>query len=194
VAYFIALALGFAFGAADQYLGSRIVLGAWTATVSQISAPWLLLSFVAGMTQDQRRRAMALGLMVTGPALAGYFTMTCSPVENVAIGRFATCFTTVARTPYNPLWIIGGMVFGPVYALLGQRWRVERSWTSAAVVIGTICFEPLARLLLAPSMLASQPTVWWTEVGIGALLIVPFAFAIARRRPIPGELLARDDL
>ncbi|MEA2508400.1 MAG: hypothetical protein QOG21_482 [Actinomycetota bacterium] len=193
MAYFVALIFGFAFGAADQYLGSRLVLGAWAPTVSMISAPWLLLSFAAGMTQERRRRAMVLGLMVVAPALAGYFAMTCSPIESVALGRFATCFTTIARVPYNPLWILGGIVFGPMYALLGQRWRVDRSRISATIVVCTLCFEPLARLLLVPWMLPPQPIVWWSEVAIGVVLIVPFGLAIARRRPVQSGVPLRGD-
>jgi hypothetical protein len=120
--------------------------------------------------------------------------MTCSPIENVALGRFATCFTSIARAPYNPLWILGGIIFGPVYAFLGQRWRVDRSWISAATVISTLCFEPLARLLLVPWMLSPQPIVWWSEVAVGVLLSVPFALAIARRGPAPSSPLRGDDL
>jgi Family of unknown function (DUF6518) len=180
--YLIAMVAGLAFGAADQYLGSRsALLGPWVATVSGVSAPWLLLSFVAGMTQERRRRAVVLGLIVTAPALIGYFAMTCSPMENVAVGRFSTCFLTIARTGYNPLWIAGGMLIGPIYALLGQSWRVERSWISAAVVASTLCFEPLARLVVAPSMLSPQPMVWWSEVAVGGVLAVFFGVAITRR-------------
>jgi hypothetical protein len=65
VAYFVAAAVGLAFGAADQYLGSRSALGPWAWTVSGMSAPWLVLPFVVGMTQERGRRAMALGLVVT---------------------------------------------------------------------------------------------------------------------------------
>jgi hypothetical protein len=67
MAYFVALVCGFTFGAADQYLGSRVVLGAWAPTVSMISAPWLLLSFVAGMTQEGRRRAMGWVSLLSPP-------------------------------------------------------------------------------------------------------------------------------
>jgi hypothetical protein len=182
VAYLVSLVAGLAFGAADQYLGSRSALGAWAATVSMVSAPWLLLSFVAGLTQERGRRAMALGLAVVVPALVGYFAMTCSPMENVPLGRFSTCFLTIARTSYNPLWIAGGMLFGPLYGLLGQRWHVDRSWKSAALVAGTLCLEPLARLVVAPWMLSPAPAVWWSEVAVGGFLAVSFAYAIATSR------------
>jgi hypothetical protein len=179
--YLLAIAGGALFGMADQYLGSRSALGAWAATVSLVSAPWLLLSFAAGVTQTERRRAVALGVIVIIPALVGYFAMTCSPIENVALGRSSTCITTIVRTGYNPLWILGGLLLGPVYGLLGQRWRVGKSWISAAVVTCTLCLEPLARLIATPWML-SQPVVWWSEVAIGILLAGFFAFEIGNSR------------
>src|SRR4029079_18430481 len=91
VAYVIAIVAGFVFGAADQCLGSLkagAVLGTWTWTVSGMSAPWLILPFVAGMTQERRRRAMTLGLVVTMAALAGYFAMSNSPMEGAPLDRF----------------------------------------------------------------------------------------------------------
>ncbi|MEA2461267.1 MAG: hypothetical protein QOH90_1444, partial [Actinomycetota bacterium] len=108
MAYLVAVVMGFVFGAADQYLGSRsALLGAWTATASQVSAPWLLLSFAAGMTQIRARRATALGLAIVVPALIGYFSMTCSPMESIPAIEFKSCFTNVVSVPYNPLWILG---------------------------------------------------------------------------------------
>ena len=91
--YLIAILGGFAFGAGDQYLGSLTagsVLGTWTWTVSGMSAPWLVLPFVAGMTQERARRAMALGLVATMAALAGYFAMSHSPLEGVPLDQFWT--------------------------------------------------------------------------------------------------------
>jgi hypothetical protein len=180
VAYFIAVVVGLAFGATDQYLGT-IRFDPWAWTVSGMSAPWLVLPFVVGMTQERVRRAMALGLVVMGAALVGYFAMTYSPMESVPIAEFPKGFLTIVRTGYNPLWIAGGVVIGPLYGLLGQRWRVARSWLSAALVTCALCFEPLARDMAG--RLEPHPNVWRTEVAVGAIAAVSFAFmiAIARR-------------
>jgi hypothetical protein len=51
--------------------------------VSGLSAPWLLLPFLVGWTQERARRAAVAGLVVTLAALAGYFAMTLSPIEGV---------------------------------------------------------------------------------------------------------------
>jgi hypothetical protein len=195
MSYVLAVAVGFLFGAADQYLGSRSALGPWTATVSQVSAPWLLLSFAAGMTQLLARRAMGLGLAIVLPALVGYFAMTCSPMESIPAVEFRSCFTNVVTVPYNPVWILGGVLFGPLFGLLGQRWRVNRWWLSAAAVTFTLLIEPLARRVATPWMVTTTPMVWWTEVAIGAVLAVLFINSIStarRTREVqsPNEFLA----
>ena len=69
------------FGGSDQYLGS-LAMHAWMTDVSLLSAPWLVLAFVAGATQPQARRAAWLGLGSTFSALIGYAAITLSPLEN----------------------------------------------------------------------------------------------------------------
>ena len=182
MAYLIALVAGLVFGAGDQYLGTLAAgsaLGTWSWTVSGMSAPWLILPFVAGMTQDRPRRAMALGLIVTLSALAGYFAMTYSPMESIPIRDFASGVLHMVTSMPNPLWILAGAVTGPLFGWLGHRWRVARSWVAAALITVALCFEPLARLARGS---LSDPPVWAAEVAIG--LAVGLAFVvIARRSP-----------
>lgn len=182
VAYLIAVILGLAFGAADQYLGSRTVtLGLWAATAAQMSAPWLVLPFLVGLSQERARRAAVLGLVVTLAALVGYFVMTCSPIEGVPASRFVSAFVAVTtRGFYNPLFILGGMVTGPLFGLLGQRWRLHRSWVSAAVVAGALCLEPLARW--ASGQLFGPAPVWTVEVATGVVVAAVFAALVTAGR------------
>ena len=145
--FVVAILAGLAYGAADQYLGSlgpMVLLGGWTPTAAQLSAPWLVLPFVLGWTQSRAGRAMALGLMTTQAALLGYFAMTLSPLEGVSPS--AVPAGAVALLPGNAVYILGGLVTGPVYGLLGQRWRVRRWWVSAAAVAGALSLEPWARI------------------------------------------------
>ena len=76
-----ALLLAALFGGGDQYLGS-MSWHPWAADVSLLSAPWLVLAFIAGWTQRDPRRAALLGLACTASAFLGYGLMTLSPVEN----------------------------------------------------------------------------------------------------------------
>lgn len=183
VAFVVAAVAGLAFGAGVQYLGTLTagsVLGSWTWTVSGMSAPWLVLPFVAGLTQERARRAMVLGLLVTAAALVGYFGMGHSPMEGAPLDRFFDRVLTQMRTGFNPLWIIGGIMTGPLYGLLGHRWRVARSWISAVLVAGALCFEPLARSVAG--MLSRHAVVWWVEITLGVATAAYFAFLIATSR------------
>jgi hypothetical protein len=178
--FLLAALCAFAFGALDQYLGSLISLGPWTASVSGLSAPWLVLPFVAGWTQTRPRRAMLIGLVATSAALLGYFAMTVSPFEAVPVSRFGSAFVAMAEA--NRLWIAGGLVTAPLYGLLGQRWRVERSWAAAALVAGCVCLEPSARW--AAGRLPQSSAVWLAEVAAGLCLAGYFLVVWHRRRAL----------
>jgi len=181
MAILIAAAAGVLFGGADQYLGSLIELGAWTYSVSAMSAPWLVLPFVAGSTQRGAGRAALLGIVATAAALAGYFAMTLSPIEGVPLSHFPNdlYYLVNAQMPY----IIGGAVTAPLFGYLGQRWWTERSWTSALLVAAALCLEPLARV--AVGKLSPPNIVWWVEVTSGACLACYFLISgvMYRQRP-----------
>jgi hypothetical protein len=185
VAYLVVVVVGLLFGAVDQFLGT-IRFGPWAWTVSGMSAPWLVLPFLVGMTQERGRRAMALGLLVTMAALAGYFAMTHSPMEGAPLAEFLHRVLTMVRTGYNPLWIVSGLVTGPLYGFLGHRWRVARSWVSASLVTVALCLEPVARDVAG--MLSPHPIVWWVEIAVGAVAALWFAFVIATSRR-PGRIV-----
>jgi len=177
--------IGFAFGAADQYLGSRVMLGdrfalgLWASTVSAMSAPWLLLPFAVGCTETRAGRAAALGLLATLAALAGYFTLMWSPLEGVALSRSLPHLPSLLASQWAN--VVGGLLTGPLFGYLGQRWRTERSWPAAALLAGAFCLEPLARW--CAGQLPPPQIVWQIEVAAGVLAALWFAAGLARRRP-----------
>ena len=164
--YFVAVLVGLVFGGADQYLGSLLTLGPWAFAVSAMSAPWLLLPFVFGAAQRQGRPAMLLGLVVTVSALTGYFALTLSPLEGVPLSHFPADLVALVRS--NLRNIVGGLVTGPTFGLLGHRWRTTRSLSAAGLVAAAFCLEPLARL--ATGQLSWPSIVWGIEVAVGACL------------------------
>jgi hypothetical protein len=188
MAYVGAIVLGVVFGAVDQYLGTVHVtsrLGWWTITVSGMSAPWLIVPFLVGTTQDRARKAAVLGFIVTMSALVGYFVMSNSGFEGVPLARFLPRTVAMVRSGTNPLWIASGALTGPLYAYLGHRWRVSRSWIGAALVTLALCFESLARYAAGTRIsggLSGSPVVWWAEVAIGLMAALCFAWFIAAAR------------
>ena len=137
----VALVLAALFGAGDQYLGS-LSWHPWAADISQLSAPWLVLAFLAGCTQRDPRRAALLGLACTATALLGYGLMTLSPVENAHL----TLQTATAFVRSNIPTIVGGLFTGPLFGWFGQRWRTDRAWIGALVAAAAVCLEPFARI------------------------------------------------
>jgi hypothetical protein len=176
VSFVVAIAVGFVFGGADQYLGSIVSLGPWAASVSGMSAPWLVLPFVFGSSQDRAGRAALIGAAATASALIGYFVMTLSPIEGVSLSGI-NLIDFVRSQEAN---IVGGVVTGPLFGWLGWHWRSERSWLSAALVAGALCLEPVARL--AVGRLEAPGLVWIAEVAVGISLAGYFVVSRMTRR------------
>ena len=165
----LSLVLSAAFGAGDQYLGSLTGSGhawafGWSSDVSLLSAPWLVLAFVAGATQRDPRRAVLLGLACTYAALLGYAVMTLSPIEGAHMSAAALRGFVVSER----LVLIGGIVTGPLFGWFGQQWRTRRAIAGALITAGTLCLEPLARKVTINPI--THRDVWIGEVAIGLLL------------------------
>lgn len=142
----LALLLSAAFGAGDQYLGSLTGSGhtwasGWSTDVSLLSAPWLVLPFLAGATRRRPVDAMLMGLACTYVALLGYGLMTVSPIEHAHVTVRALRGFVVSER----LVFVGGIVTGPLFGWFGQRWRTRRALGGALVTAASLCLEPLAR-------------------------------------------------
>lgn len=174
----IALAAGF--GAADQFLGARFyVLGSWAIDASLLSAPWLLIAFVAGWSQATARRAALLGLACTVAALLGYCAMTLSPVEGASVTIAGVRGLLIGQWR----WALGGVVTGPLFGWLGFRWHTRRDWASVLAVALVVACEPLAHAAAGTTI--GSRGVWEAEVAAG-LAIAVLGLAATRRRPATG--------
>jgi hypothetical protein len=171
----LALVLSAAFGAGDQYLGSltgsgHVWAAGWSTDISLLSAPWLVLPFVAGATQRDARRAALLGLACTYAALLGYGVMTLSPVEHAHI----TAATVRGFLISERSVLIGGIVTGPLFGWFGQQWRTRRALAGALVTAAALCLEPLARRATINPI--QDRDVWLAEVAAGLALAVAVLF------------------
>ncbi|MFL5961729.1 MAG: hypothetical protein ACJ757_02385 [Gaiellaceae bacterium] len=171
--FLVALVLAALFGGGDQYLGS-LAWHPWAADVSLLSAPWLVLPFLAGATQRDPRRAALLGFACTASALAGYGLMTLSPVESAHLSVATAAAFVRSESPV----IVGGLFTGPLFGWLGQRWRVDGAWVGALATAALVCLEPLARVP-AGDAIRFRP-VWMAEVAVGIALAIFFVVGAAR--------------
>ena len=165
VVVLVAVVLAALFGGADQYLGS-FSAHPWAADVSLLSAPWLVLAFLAGWTQRKPRQAALLGLACTVSALVAYGLMTLSPVENAQ----PTLQSVAAFVRSESRVIVGGLLSGPLFGRLGHRWRTRRAWLGALAAAGAVCLEPIARVPAGRAIRFS--TVWKAEVAVGLAMVI----------------------
>jgi hypothetical protein len=174
----VTLAASTVFGGVDQYLGS-FSAHPWASDVSLLSAPWLVLAFLAGWTQSEPRRAALLGLACTFAALLGYCVMTLSPVEHAQL----TVAGVEGFVRSSRRVIAGGLFTGPLFGWLGYRWRTGRAWPGAVLVAASVCLEPLARLYAGTGYEIRFRSVWVAEVAAGLAMLAYVAWATIGRRP-----------
>jgi hypothetical protein len=161
----LALVLALAFGAGDQHLGS-MSWHPWAADVSLLSAPWLVLAFLAGRTQRKPRRGALLGLACTMVALVGYGLTTLSPLENAQL----SVDSALAFVHSQSRIIVGGLFTGPLFGWFGQRWRVGRAWHGALATAAALCLEPLARIPVGHAI--RFQAVWLAEAAVGVAMAI----------------------
>jgi hypothetical protein len=171
----VAIVLAALFGGGDQYVGS-MSWHPWAADVSLLSAPWLVLAFIAGWTQRGPRRAALLGLACTASALLGYGLMTLSPVENAQLSLQSAVAFVHSESPV----IVGGLFTGPLFGWFGQRWRTGRAWLGALATAALVCLEPLARIPAGQAIRFRAVSL--VEVAVGVAMVVYFAGAARAAR------------
>jgi hypothetical protein len=164
------------YGGADQYLGSRNGLGEWTVSVSQMSAPWLAIAFLAGTWPERRIRAVALGALVTIAAVAGYLVMTLSPLEGVASS--SVHWALEIRSQFHV--ILPGLITGPAFGWLGAYWRSTQSRGPGVLISALFVLEPFARFCDG-RLVDSRSLVWPAEIALG--LALAFVLLRSGRRP-----------
>ena len=169
----VALVLATALGAGDWYLGT-FARHPWGAARS-LSAPWLVLAFVAGGTQRGPKRAAALGLACTYAALVGYGLMILWPggAHHLTLGE------ALAYLGHERAVFLASLVTAPLFGWFGWRWRDGSTIAGALVTAAMLCLEPLARALTAHPIRFLDVAL--VEVVAGLAL----AAAVVERRRAP---------
>ena len=191
VAYAVMIWLGVAtiYGAGTSWVPSPTDGSFW---LSNASAPYLVLPFLAGTTVSRPWWATAaLGVMVDWAMVGAFYARSLYDPAVLANNQrqgqdsfsprhlfdwFVNLYTVSGR------WMVLGVVAGLVFALLGRGWRTTRSPLLAVTAAAALAVEPLAHEIDA-SFGTMPATGWIAEIGGGACLLVVLLAWGARTDP-----------
>src|ERR1700730_10168715 len=110
--------------------GSRLVLG-------NLSAPWLLIPFLAGRQYSRPWAAALVGLMATLAALTGFYLQQ-SPLWELDSRSLSfagdPAFVWRFVVDAHAVYFLAGLVTAPTFGLLGWLSAARRSRTAAAAM------------------------------------------------------------
>src|SRR4051812_10763793 len=199
---------GFLYGFVTAHLpastsGSRM----WAAN---LSAPYLLLPFLAGALLPRRATTAAIGgALASASAIAGVYNLlmvgdvTAASVDapatttarQLVLDAYARWFSTfLLGDPGGTPWLSIALVSGALLGLAGFAWRATRRWWLAAAVGAAFLLEPLASLVVLPivnrirfgvpsagyALGPDNLALWSGEALIGVVCV---AAAVLLRRP-----------
>jgi len=174
----------FAFGVAvaaikGQDVGVRDALG-------NLSAPWVLVPFVAGTCVRSAWRGAFVGVVVTLVALAGFYTAEAAVLD---LGPHPW-YVDLRLTLHWNIYATWGIASGLLYGALGAIWSRRRSVAAAAAVGLAFAAEPLIVLVLwrggiwgDGGLLLHYRWLWSAEILAG-LAAIAYAYQTARRAAV----------
>jgi hypothetical protein len=164
-------------------------------TVGNLSTPWLLVAFAAGLQTRSARRGAVLGLAATVTALLGFYLAVAVTTDD-QLPTLGEHLAHVLRE--NRRWLFSGLVSGPVVGAFGAwvRQRARDVATAVAVVTGLLLVAEPFVIVAARLVPGWRQVVHWTldpgpylaEAVLGVLILV-----ITWRRgrcpdtPVPGS-------
>jgi hypothetical protein len=169
-----AAAVAFGVGMAvikGQDAGARDALG-------NLSAPWVVLAFVAGAGQRTLWRGVAAGVLATLVAFAGFYAAEAFVLDLGTGSLIARLRLTLGSGHVYETW---GVPSGVAFGLLGSAWRVRPAWRIGALVPAlAFVTEPLIVYLLTRigvwggGLLFAHRWLWMSEMllGLGATAVI----------------------
>ena len=143
---FLLLGAALAFGAGIAWIkGSGEGSGAASLSqlrvvIGNLSAPWLLVAFVAGALTPRVRLGWAYGLAATLGALVGFYLVFTVVVKMSSHGFLNDVRLVLSA---NRVYFEAGVLTGPTFGALGAWWRGHRPFSIGWVVGGVLAGEPL---------------------------------------------------
>jgi hypothetical protein len=142
----------FAFGvlaawAKGQNTGGVAEVSQARNALGNLSTPWLLVAFFAGVQSPRLGRGAVLGLAATLVALAGFYLLS-TLVEN--LGGHGFIGDLRLELTGNRAYFEGGVITGPIFGALGAWWRRRPTARTSLLAGGLLIAEPLVMLALGP--------------------------------------------
>lgn len=146
------LLAAFAFGvlaawAKGQNIGVETYDAQLRGAVGNLSTPWLLVAFFAGMQSPRPRQGALVGLAATLVALIGFYLLS-TLVENLGAHGFIGDLRL--ELTGNRAYFEGGVITGPIFGALGAWWRRRPTARTSLLAGSLLIAEPLVMLALGP--------------------------------------------
>jgi hypothetical protein len=125
-------------GGIDTFSTFRTDLG-------NLSAPWLLVAFLAGTQASRLMWGALLGLAATLSALFGFYLLSSMIVD---LGSHSLLGDLWRELSANRIYLEAGLASGPIFGALGAWWTRTRTLGASIVVGALMIAEPLATLAL----------------------------------------------
>ncbi|GIF22610.1 hypothetical protein BJ973_002933 [Actinoplanes tereljensis] len=173
---------------AVSLLGAALVFGALAAlikghhyglrdTIGNLSTPWLLVAFAAGLHTRSLPRGAVAGLAATGAALLGFYLVVAVITDDqLPLGEHLVHVLRV-----NLRWLLSGLVSGPVLGAFGAwvRRRASNVPVAATLVTGALLFLEPVVIVAARVVPGWRHVIHWTlspgpylvEAVVGAMLL-----------------------
>jgi Family of unknown function (DUF6518) len=179
VRFLVVLLAAFAFGlfaawAKGQNTDALSLMSQIRADLGNLSTPWLLVPFAAGVLLPSRWGSAVAGLAATAAALVGFYLLTTLVIDLGGHGFLADFRTELMANRY---YLEGGIVTGPLFGFLGGWWRRSVS---------------LPALVLVGILLVAEPVVLLGMDALGAMGLTTASNLPGPLRILPGWQLSLD--
>jgi hypothetical protein len=153
--------------------------------VGNLSAPWMALAFLAGMSAPRPWGGAVVGVAGTFAAFLAFYATEAAVLDLGPHPWWVDLRLTLGSGRVYETW---GVPAGIGFGALGALWSGRRLRAAPLVLGGAFVAEPLIVWALAhahvwgDAFLLDYPMVWLTEVAIGIALVA----AVVRRRRVGG--------
>lgn len=150
-----------------QGTGARDALG-------NVSAPWLLLAFIAGATAARGRLLSAAAAGITA-SLAALLSFYVAESRLLDLGAHSWLVDLRLAVVAGRIYIATALMSGPIFGVLGGVWSRRRAPLVGLTVGAMFVLEPVAVWLVehwqgsvaSTGLLTQYPWLWGGEIVLG---------------------------